>query len=416
MNQKTYIWAAGGVVVLLMLGLVSWFFFFRTSPAQTASPTNSFGSATSNNSTTVNTNTSSTDQNGAQAINNTGQQTSQSKVFQIANVAVVGATFIQMLHPTTTLARYIEQDNGHVFDLPVDVAGAIPRIVSNVTIPGGARAVWFENGAAAVMQYLSGNTIKTVYLGFPPATTTASTLPTKIQFFPDNIIDIAASPDGKNTAYLLVTSSGVDGYIAKSNGTSAKKLFSLPLSQVLISWPSQGKLLAQTKSAAGIAGIAFSIDATSGAVVPLLYAQGLTANADGSFAHIIYQTVQDTSSKPLSYLHNVKTGLDSELIFNPIPEKCINSIASTTSMYCAAPLQDVPLNYLDIWHTGQSSQPDTIYFFDLNKNTGSILAIPGGIDGGVASDISSIALSPDEHYLEFVTKGDRTLWGVRLTQ
>jgi len=263
------------------------------------------------------------------------------------------------------------------------------------------------------MQYIDSGTIKTVYLGFPAATTTNVILPTRIQFLPDNIEDLAVSPDGKSVVYLLKTTGGTDGYITKDDGTSGKKIFSLPLSQILISWPAANNLLAYSKSAAGVEGVAFSIDTKSGVVTPLVEAQGLTALANTTFTKVIYQTIQDNSDRA-SYMHDTKSGLESKVAFNPFPEKCLASGVATSTMYCAAPLQNIGAGYLDAWHLGQASAGDTIYSFNLNTNIGQILVIPGTIDGGVASDILEMAQSPDGRYLSFTTKGSRTLWGVRL--
>ena len=405
----------GGVAVALIALVAIWFFIFR-SPSPTSPPsTGSFGAANSN-STSVTSNTSSAGANGTQPVN-VAQQTSQQKIFEIAQGPVVGATFIQTLHPTTTLARYIMQENGHVYDLPLDVAGAIPRVVSNVTIPGGMRALWAEQGNAAIMQYLDGSTVKTVYMGFPAATTTGgATLPTKIQFLPNNIEDIAVSPDGKSVAYLLTTASGADGYVAKTNGTAATKLFSLPLAQLLLSWPAQGTLLAQTKSAAGAPGIVFSIDAKTGAATPLIYAQGITAVADKAFSEIVYQTIQEGAALRATYLHNVKTGVNVALSFDPFPEKCTWSVLNPSELYCAMPLSYVAQNYLDLWHQGASSVADSLVSFDTTTGKTTIIATPGGRDGGSQSDMYQLSLAPDEHYVSFTTKGDRALWGVRLSQ
>ncbi len=319
---------------------------------------------------------------------------------------VVGATLIQILHPTTTLARYIMQENGHVFDLPLDVAGAVPRVVSNVTIPGGQRAIWLEQGNAAIMQYLEGSTVKSVYLGFPTATTTnvAITQPTRLVFLPDSIVDIAASPDGNSVTYLLKTSSGVDGYIAKSDGTGSKKVFSLPLSQVLISWPSQSKLLVQTKSASGVPGVVFSVDAKSGAVTPIVYAQGITATSDKNFSQVIYQISQIGATGSFSYSHDVKANTNRLLSFSPIPEKCIWSLNASSTMYCATPVSHVGPSYLDLWHQGAASTADSIFLFNASSGGNTAIATPGSADGGVQSDILEMALSPNEKYLSFTTK------------
>jgi hypothetical protein len=84
-------------------------------------------------------------------------------------------------------------------------------------------------------------------------------------------------------------------------------------------------------------------------------------------------------------------------------------------MYCAAPLQYVPPAYLDLWHQGAASVADALFSFDVSTGKSEILAAPGGAEGGVESDIAELAVSPDDHYLLFVTRGDRSLWGVRLS-
>jgi hypothetical protein len=55
-----------------------------------------------------------------------------------------------------------------------------------------------------------------------------------------------------------------------------------------------------------------------------VYAQGITATADKTFSNIIYQTVTDEDK--FTYLHVVKTNLETPFGFNSVPEKCIWSI------------------------------------------------------------------------------------------
>ncbi len=281
MSNKILI-TIGAIVGTLLVTTGVWFFFFR-STGTLATDGNTPSSTFGNIPDTTNTPTDSTGEpNGTQTINTTTSNVQ--KIFKIADGPIVGATLIQTLRPTTTLARYIRQDDGHVYDVPLGVSGVVPRIVSNVTIPGGQRAIWLEGGNAALMQYVDdSNVIKTVYMGFPVATSSTAVLPTRLQFLPDNIIDIAASPGGKSVAYLIKTAGGSDGYIAKADGSSSKKTFLLPLSQMLISWPSLGTILVQTKSAAGIAGMAFSVDAKTGGVSSLVSANGLSAIGNNGF-------------------------------------------------------------------------------------------------------------------------------------
>ncbi|HVV38787.1 MAG TPA: hypothetical protein VHD31_00480 [Candidatus Paceibacterota bacterium] len=404
---------AAGVGVLVLLFGTAWFVFFRSDSTQTPSAGGPEFGVGDNRTVTVPLGSASSADTDNQIVSTT-QQTQQ-KIFKITDSPVTSASFIQTFHPTTTIARFVLQENGHVFDLTLDNAGAVPRAVSNTTIPGSVQGVWTDGGAGVVLQYLDATVIKTVYLGLPAATTTsAASRPVRVQFLPDNVISVAASPDGKSIVYLLTTAVGSDGYISKPDGTNGKKLFSLPLSQIVLLWPAQNTILAQTKSAAGYPGMVFSISAATGAVSTLLSASGVTATADKSFSRVVYQTSSGVNGAASTYVHEVKTGKESGLSFDPIPEKCVWSSVSTSTMYCAAPLQYVPPGYLDLWHQGAATLPDALFSFNVSANKSDIIALPGGEDGGAASDITEIAVSPDEHYLLFIKKGDHSLWGVRL--
>jgi hypothetical protein len=216
-------------------------------------------------------------------------------------------------------------------------------------------------------------------------------------------------------AYLLKGSTGSDGYVTRPDGSNGKKLFSVPLSEVSISWPAPSTLLLQTHSDANSPGMLFSVNASTGNVVPLLYANGLTAIADSSFANIVYQAALPNKNSRYSYIHNVKQGGVAPLSFDPIPEKCAWSQVASSTMYCAAPTRFVDSGYLDLWHKGAASVSDALLSFDISTARSNVIGTPGSI-GGVASDIAEIAVSSDDKYLLFIKKGDRSLWGVRLTQ
>lgn len=411
--KKVGVWAGGVVVIILVLFAL--FTFFGSSSPQTQNTGGSFGTA--GNQTTGGGGSQNTTGGGVQTIN-TAPGDRQS-IFKIADGPVAGATFIQTFAPTTTIARYVMQDNGHVFDLPVDSPGAIARAASNTTIPGIQHTVWLAPGNGVILQYADSGTIKSVYLGFPAASSTgsaASSHPgqaTQIQFLPDNIRGLAGSPDGKSVAYFLASQGGATGYLAKADGTNSKKLFSLPLSQLLLSWPAQNTLLLATKSAAGAPGMAFSVDIKTGGVVPILYGLGLTAMADPSFSTVLYQ-ISDGATRT-SYLHDVRSGFDKTLSINPPPERCVNSPIDNY-IICAVPPQLVAANYLDLWHQGLANAADAL--FALVPQTGSAIPIatPGSNDGGVSTNIEGLSVSPDDHYLLYISRGDRSLWGVRLTQ
>ena len=410
-NQKIFV-GVGVIFGVALIGLLVWFVFLRgtqsaTNPGATIKNSQSFSTVT--NTPTQQTTPLTT---SGQEVDTSGINSEQ-KIFKIADGPVLSATFIETYGPTTTLARYVMQDSGHVFDIPVSVSGALARVVSNITIPGLGSGTWTDSGGATILQYLEASTMKTLYLGFPSAaSTTASSSPT-IRFFPDNITGLAASPDGSSVVYLLAGGGGTVGYVSKNDGTGSKVLFTLPFSQVTVSWPSIHTLLVQTKEATGVPGIAFSVS-TAGAISPLLYANSLSALANVTFSKIVYQSTTNTTAARNTYIHDVPTGIDGTLPFNPLPEKCVWGTMSTSTMYCAAPLSATPTNYLDLWHQGLTSVADDIFSFDVDHGVTTMVANPGGAQGGVAADMAQVAVSPDGQYLLYITRGDRTLWGVHI--
>lgn len=412
MNIERILYWIIGLAVVFGIAAGAWFYFFKIPTTPGAQTTNGFG--VGNDRTVTVTPRSTTDENATTPISN-GSGASTKKIFKVTNGPVTTATLVQTYHPTTTIARYVLQENGHVLDLTLDNSGSVARAVSNTTIPGSLMGRWAEGGKSTILQYLEDSVIKSVYIGLPASTTATSskTQPVRIQFLPDNIRDLGVSSDGKNVVYLLQTAAGSDGYTAKADGTNRTKIFSVPFSEALVSWPSADQILLQTKSGQGINGAVFTVSPQNGAVSPLVYGLGITAIANSTFSYVIYQSVAAAID---SYVHSMKSGRDAGLSFNPIPEKCVWSKIKTSGMYCATPLSYVDPSYIDEWHRGSASAKDAIIYFDVATGESTILGIPGGDDGGVDTDVAELAVSPDSHYLVFIKKGDRSLWAMRLTQ
>jgi len=405
-------WIAGivgaGIVAALF---IVWFVLLSgpsAAPAQNTAP--SFGTGSTQTTTGVTPTTDAT--NSGTPV---GQQIAYGagKIFKVTDGPVAGATLLITTRPTTTVARFVLATNGHIMDVALDTPGAVARAVSNTTIPGIINALWSEGGRGALLQYLDSGNLKTAHFTLPAPAATSSTS-VRVQFLPVGATNVTVSPDGTSIAYLIKTAAGADGYTAKANGTSSKKLFSLPFSQLLLSWPAQNTLLAQTASAAGVPGAVFSVDTKSGGVAPLLYAQGLTATANIAFSRLIYQTSDGTSLR--SYIRDTKSGLSAPTpAINPSPEQCVWSKFAGNVVFCAVPIQAAPANYLDLWHQGVTSAAENIFAINTDINGQYVAAAPGGEDGGEESSIAEMALSPDDRYLLFIRKGDRSLWAVRLS-
>lgn len=381
-----------------VLVFISWLVFGGSPAAEPAG--GSFGLA----DTTTEVQTPAQTSTGAPNTPMNTANTSQ-KIFKISDGPVAGATFVETQNPTTTIARFVMAENGRAFDLTIDSPGAVPRAISNTTIPGIARVEWA--GPTAVLQYQDGEVLKTLSLGLPAATTSLAAAPVRIQFLPNNVIDVAASPTGTSLAYLIKTPSGSDGYVANADGSSPRKLFSLPLSQMLLSWPAAGTLLAQTPPMSGVLGMAFTINATTGATESLLEAVGLSLTGDPTLSQFVYSIGGTTGG---SYRYIARTGLSQPLSFSPLPEQCVWSRMATSTVYCTAPAAYTEPGYTDARRMGLTATPHQIMRY---SDTTTVIAVPGA-DGGTPSDIATMALSLNEKYLLFIKKGERSLWGIRL--
>lgn len=396
-------WKIIGIVIGItaLLVLVSWMLFGRQAAPVT--PPENFGSAANQTDVSLATNAPQNDTSSG-AGNNPTQ-----RIFKIADGPVAGATFIQTLNPTTTIARYVMAENGRAFDLPIDVPGAVPRAVSNTTIPGVVRVTWA--GAAGLLQYIDQNTVKTLLLNLPAATTTTQSAPVRIQFLPNDIKNLAVSPDASKITYLLQTPTGSDGYITNPDGSSVRKVFSLPFSQLELLWPASSTIIAYNAPAAGIQGMAFRIDMQSGSVTPFLSAAGLSLRASPGLDWMIYHTTGGPAGR-ISYARNLQSGNNAALSFDPLPEQCIWE-RSGLRAYCATAASYVPENYIDLYHMGTSGAGQQIVAYD-NSTYATLVAIPGTQDGGSTAEIADMALSLDGRYLLYIKKGERSLWGVRL--
>ncbi len=345
-------------------------------------------------------------------------------VFKIADGPVVGAMIIETSRPTTTVARYVTGGDGHVLDMPLDVPGSVALPVSNTTIPGVEEAVWTESGRGVIVEYMSDGAVKSAHISLPPvaAQATSSAAAPAVRFLVDNILSLAASPDGKSVAYLVRNAEGgADGYLANPDGGNPKKLFSLPLSQFILSWPTAANLFAYTASAASVPGVALKINARTGAATPTLYGQGLTALEDPTGAYALYRTDDGTNAS--AFMMTLSTGATFVVSYPPslsapLPEQCAWGAPhgkNGARAYCAAAAGGLPSGFLDYWHRGQASLPNIIAYIDRATNTLVPIATPGTRDGGETSDITNISVSPDDRYLSFISKDDGVLWGVRLS-
>jgi len=151
--SSTTTWILGIVAAgIVASGLIIWIVYSGGTDPLPLDTSSALG--TGDNRTTA---VPTTDQGGTSLPISGGISTQ--RIFKIADGPIAGATLIQTTRPTTTIARYVLQTNGHTFDLVLDSPGTIAKAISNTTIPGIAKVAWAPEGRAAVMQYMDLDTI-----------------------------------------------------------------------------------------------------------------------------------------------------------------------------------------------------------------------------------------------------------------
>lgn len=329
-----------------------------------------------------------------------------SSLIRITSQPVAGAGFVQ---GTSSLAvRYIERGTGHINDASL-TDGKVRRI-SNTTIPKVYEALFANNGSSIVIRYLHDDlqTIST-YAGTVRATSTGIGTVTGV-FLPDNIGSIALSPDNKKLFYLINADNGGRGYVSDLTGARRTLVWSAPVGEWNVAWPSAASILLVTKPSNKALGYAYSLNASSGLTTRIVgKVNGLVASANPLMEKAIY-----SNSFATTKLLDVKKGTATTLPISTIADKCAWSSRSKGIAFCAVP-NPMPRGVLpDEWYTGTVSFNDAIYRVDAMLGT-AVKAFDPQTQKELI-DATNLVVSPDDKYLLFTNKKDLSLWALQLEQ
>ena len=311
---------------------------------------------------------------------------------------------------TAPMVRYAEQGTGYIYDIRADGTGETK--VSNTVVSRTAIAQFGMSGASVVMRFVrTDNQTVGAFLGtvVPPADPNAGIAGTLSgSFLPDNIIDIAVSPDGKSLAYEAPISGGSVGMTEKMDGTGKKQVFENAFSEWLLGWTTAG-ITATSKAASDISGYSYVVNPAGTFIKTLGPTPGLTTLPSPDGKKILYGI--GSSGTVQLHIRTLQSGTDINLGLGTLPEKCLWTADSTT-VYCGVP-QYVPSGtYPDSWYQGTVSFNDAIWKIDAG--TGTTTKITTGAEGLI--DATDLAITPDNSYLFVVNKIDGSLWSLDLAK
>ena len=319
------------------------------------------------------------------------------RLIQLTREAVVGPATVR----GEEKIKYFKRATGHLYQ--IDGEGRTPEErLSNLTIAGARDAVWSPNKNHAVVNFLTDSALKHFALSY---------LGTSSQgiFLPNEIIDAAFSQKDERMAYLLPTGTARTLFVASSDGSGQKNIFTTPLSQLNLSWAGDDISIAAKSSGLTPSFVQrVAINGSSRVIARDIDGLDVRWNAQGTLAVISRTSLR---GKNLTiHIMNDKGKIIADLPFATIASKCAWSRLEEETAYCAVPRALPQATYPDAWWQGVVSFSDDLW--RVNAATGEADQIFSGRD----FDIINLFLSEAEDRLFFLDKKDSTLWTLRLEE
>ena len=151
---------------------------------------------------------------------------------------------------STTIIRWIDRGRGNIMEARSDTPDSVT--LSNTILPRVYDSIWDKNLTSLVGSILPANTDTqtTVYarLNKQTATSTATSSENVTPFFlrgknlPENMLGYAVSPKGDKIIMIIKENNQSVGYTANFDGTSVTKIFTNPITQLVVEWPEESTI------------------------------------------------------------------------------------------------------------------------------------------------------------------------------
>jgi hypothetical protein len=307
--------------------------------------------------------------------------------------------------------HFIERATGHFYDANIK---NIPNIekwrVSNITMPRIYEAIIAPKGDEVIEKTLTANEeVETKYVKLDNSTATDKTIIPVA--YPANT-DIVAN-NGDRVFYIIKNSNNSVAYTADTFARAdPKQIYTSPLRDWLASWSGGDQVAIFTKPHSAYEGLALLINTKTGADTQILAnIKGLTVNANPSATYFLYNSNPNNLSL---VARKISDRSEVSLPITTLPEKCVWSKINPVIAYCAGSLQVARSEYPEKWYQGVVCFNDSLWEIKTEKcNTREIF--DPIYEKGLYLDMTSLTLSPDEHFVYFQNKNNLSLWGIWIT-
>jgi hypothetical protein len=402
--DKRVLYIIGATLLVLIIGIASYFLFFRqTNTSNTSSGSNPFGTSDG---------TTGPSQNGGGTPNqpaNGGSFISGENgivIWKVYDKPVSGAIAIEK--GSTTIIRFVDKATGNIYQQDT-VKQDLVRI-SNTTIPKTQDVTWGKDGNSLLFRYEENGIIKSLF-GKISTTTVPDQGIVSNKYLLEDILGTAALNNQDKLVYLL-TSKDITGVVASSlDGSAPSTIFASKLSEWKLSYPKDSSVIITTKASSQTSGFSYLINTKTKSFTKILgEIRGLTTLSDNKVENILY-----SSSKNASYglgVYVIKNKTSTSLVPPTLTEKCAWSW-SKTLVYCGVPNNAPAGEYPDIWYQGKVTLSDSLWVYDVARSTSLEIAKLHDLTGEDI-DVIDISLSSSGKLLLFRNKKDHTLWAMKV--
>jgi len=439
------------VVILILVALGAgayWYFMIKPFqfPAETTTPTNgTTGFQPIGRTVPFNGNSAST-------TTQNNQNASQSqKPIVIPTLRELSATPVggygAMVTASTTAAEWIDRGRGNVYQASED--SLTIATLSNTLVPRMYESVWNkgltafigsllqdgDTAPSAVYAQLIAQATTTIPIASTVSKGTASSSPTsktvsqssnantvgsltpfelRGKNLPSTVVAYAASPDKTKLFMFAVEGGNGVGYVSSFDGNSVTKIFTTPLTQVNVDWPSANIIAITTKGSASYNGYLYFVNPKTGVWAKVLGpVTGLSAivSHDGKY---VLASLTGANDNTLTSIYSVSKKAGTDAGIRTMAEKCAWGNFYQDVVYCAVPSTPVSGTYPDDWYSGALSTVDKIW--QVDAATGEVHLVSSLSQTTHLIDGFNLGSDAKDNYLFFMNKKDLSLWSLNLVQ
>jgi hypothetical protein len=315
---------------------------------------------------------------------------------QLTTKTVAGYQEVLKDASSTPEVFYAESGTGNIFSINLATGEEVK--ISKTTVPNSRKAAITPKGSYVLFQSNLG-TGSTFFLGEFSSTSDEVFLTD----FEANLISFKASAE--NTFLYAIETN--DSVIAKEYFPTTGKdlvLFTIPFREAVVSWgeTATASHYVYPKASSKLEGYLYEVKVGQLKRLPI---EGYGLSAAGNGYSVIYGE-QNSSLDFESY--SFAGGLNLLLPFDLLPEKCVFSNLSSSTVICGVGIYDNN-NLPDTWYQGLSSSVDSLWSVDLTTNSATLL-INTFFETNRELDMINLTISDNTNVVYFINKNDQTLW------